>query len=310
MAPYLIASNREIRADAFATSPQTLYPMNSAQSWWPAPSSFHVGSDGTAFGISKLIANDACGTVTWASGGFDAIPTTGSGYVPDTYLVSFTASDSNGLSSNKLVNLIIKLKTVMANTTLHGSAFSAPAHASAPFGDQSCGPAFPGMLSMAKPGCFASFSSGYEFQINKSYFKPELFVDSSGHAWYPIPSASWYDPAAHTWNNRPVSNKVAGVDKSHENQPVSLIDKYGTSAISGWNLVDGNTVDPLPGYVLVSVAGEYNLDTVGTITFTSGAIERTGTIGWEVDIRGVSYSMTASYEVVDGNDTAPSGDNP
>ena len=300
--PVLAVTNRKIWGDA-AYAPQVDAPMNNATSWWagsPNPNAARpIGIPGTY----NLEASDVCGTVTWTSGAFGTIPITGSGYVPDTYVVSFTASDSNGLSSDDEFNLVIELQTPLESHWLHDGAAGFPAEAPAPFVDY--GPSWV-IQKTSSPTLITSNIPAADHHGPRLYYnnlKLHVEIDANGHAWYPIPSASWWDPAAHTDpSDAPASNKVIGMDQNHGEWyeiddgagylPATPFDNPAASC----NVAPGGecigSANYRPGYILLGIAGLF-----GGTPHTASVWYRTGTVTWSKTIRGQIYSLTSSYEI-------------
>jgi hypothetical protein len=314
--PVLTATDRTLWGDAVYT-PQTTAPMNSASVWWPGISS------ALPLGMMtyQLTANESCGTVTWTSGGFGAIPTTGSGYVPGTYAVSFTASDSNGLASSASVNLIVELDTQMiVNHHLHVGDYANGIPAGTPTAFPATAGPFSGygpqwLLRRSESPTIIYRSTDYELQseiygqeIALGNFENAagLDVDSNGHVWYPIPSASWWDPATDDDAASTYGIKMTGgLDLSHDEW------YWPNSAVPGWtaaapfnNPASSCAVAPdnscigsanyRPGYILLGIAGT---DSYGA-PHTASVWTRIGQVAWNVDLRGVTYTLSASYRLV------------
>lgn len=304
---------RTLWGDAVYT-PQTNAPMNDASGWWSSVTNPWPATNADPHDLpgnfGRLSVSEACGTVTWTSGGFGAVVSTGSGYVPGTYAISFTASDSNGLTSSPEVSsLIVELKTPFtASHFIHAGGSPSWGNPTpfpsgyAPFSD--FGPEWkvrttssPLLTIYADPSDPALNQFGVELDFENFEDGTGLYKDSNGHAWYPIPSASWWDPAADVSpSSAPATKKTGGIDQElFDDGYVPMTDPLGTHTWTPHTLPSG----PLPGYLLFGIAGTWGDAAVDArLPTTASMTARNGDIVWTVDLRGSIYGLTASYRIV------------
>ena len=311
-APTLTLVAKSIYGDAVYT-PQTDAARDSAKGWWHFTNTAVEPYSGPSYPFNGFLeATDACSAVTITSGGFGAIATTGSGYVPGTYNVSFTASDQAGLTTKQATTLTISLATQFtASHNLHQFVAGEPVPfptGYAPFSNY--GPDWLTAKSTSPMFDIQETPDMYQgVEINLGDFQNNvgLLVDSNGHVWYPIPSASWWDPAADLNAASVAAVKMTGgidllTDYSslsnfvHEDRRMHGITNYDWTAVTGWN-------NPPDNHFLIGVNMNGTPVSMGTHTQKVRGVFRriTNKVAWYVDLRGSTYVLSCSYRISGGS---------